>query len=148
MKRLIETAAAAILAASCAGSAPAQNTASAHAETLLKATESWNGKAYEKYPSGKPQLTVLKITIAAHTQLPWHTHPVPNAGYVLSGQITIEDKASGKTRTFREGEALGESIDDAHRGKAGDEPATVIVFYAGTPDVPTSVPLKPGDKEY
>ena len=89
-------------AAMCA----APSVGSAHADILAKSTASWNGKPYTAYPAGQPQLTVLKMTIPPHTALPWHTHPFPNAGYVLSGQLTIEDKASGKNQTFHAGEAF------------------------------------------
>jgi hypothetical protein len=58
--------------------APAR-VATAQRETLLQTTQSWNGKPYTQYPTGQPQLTTLKVTIAAHTSLPWHYHPIPNA---------------------------------------------------------------------
>ncbi|GBR53159.1 hypothetical protein AA106555_1191 [Neokomagataea thailandica NBRC 106555] len=120
----------------------------AHAEKLLQADHAWNGDAYTSYPQGKPQLTVLKITIAPHAALPWHEHPVPNAGYVLEGTLTIEDKASGKTKTFHKGEAFAESENDPHRGVAGDEPTVLLLTYAGTPGRPTSIPLAGEKNEY
>lgn len=126
----------------------ADRTASAKAEILLKATEAWNGEAYKKYPDGKPELTMVKITIAPHTKLPWHTHPVPNAVYVLSGDLTIEEKESGKKRSFHEGEAFAETVDNAHRGMAGDRPVTVLLMYSGAAGVPVSVPLNAKEKEY
>lgn len=119
--------------------------ASARVDVLAKSTASWNGKAYTAYPSGQPQLTVLKFTIPANTALPWHTHPFPNAGYVLSGQITVEDKVSGKKQTFTAGQAFTESVDDVHRGRSGPAPVTLIVTYSGIPDVPTFKP-DPGQK--
>jgi quercetin dioxygenase-like cupin family protein len=120
-------------AAPCA--APAVG--SAHADILAKSTASWNGKPYTAYPAGQPQLTVLKMTIPPHTALPWHTHPFPNAGYVLSGQLTIEDKASGKIQTFHAGEAFTESVDDVHRGVSGDAQTVLVITYAGVPGVAT-----------
>jgi quercetin dioxygenase-like cupin family protein len=127
--------------------APA-TTATAQRETLLQTTRSWNGKPYTHYPVGQPQLTTLRVTLAAHTSLPWHYHPVPNAVYVLSGTLTLRDKASGKTLVVHEGQAVGESVDDVHRGEAGDEPAVLLITYAGTPGVPTSVPAKGEKAEY
>jgi quercetin dioxygenase-like cupin family protein len=76
----------------------AKTVASAHREILLQTTQSWNGKPYTHYPTGQPQLTTIKMTIAPHTALPWHTHPFPNSVYVLSGTLTLRDKASGKTQ--------------------------------------------------
>lgn len=122
--------------------------ATAQRETLLQTTQSWNGKPYTHYPSGQPQLTTLKVTLAAHTSLPWHSHPMPNAVYVLSGTLTLRDRASGKTLVVHQGQAVAESVDDVHRGEAGDEPAVLIITYAGTPGVPTSVPANGEKAEY
>jgi quercetin dioxygenase-like cupin family protein len=117
-------------------------------EILLQTDKSWNGKPYTHYPAGQPQLTTLKVTLAPHTALPWHTHPFPNSVYVLSGTLTLHDKASGKTLVVHQGQAVGESVDDIHRGEAGDQPAILIITYAGTPGVPTSVPAKGEKAEY
>lgn len=122
--------------------------ATAQREVLLQTTQSWNGKPYTHYPTGQPQLTTLKVTIAAHTSLPWHTHPIPNAVYVLSGTLTLHDRASGKTLVVHQGHVVGESVDDVHRGEAGDEPAVLLITYAGTPGVQTSVPAKGEKAEY
>jgi quercetin dioxygenase-like cupin family protein len=117
-------------------------------EVLLQTEKSWNGKQYTHYPTGQPQLTTLKVTLAPHTALPWHTHPFPNVVYVLSGTLTLHDKASGKTLVVHQGEAVGESVDDVHRGEAGDQPTVLLITYAGTPGVPTSVPAKGEKAEY
>jgi quercetin dioxygenase-like cupin family protein len=130
------------------GQAGAGKVATAQRQVLLQADQSWNGKPYTQYPKGRPELTTLKVTLAAHTVLPWHTHPFPNAGYVLSGTLTLHDKASGKTRVVHQGEAFAESVDDVHRGEAGDEPVVLLITYAGTPGVPTSIPAKGEQKEY
>lgn len=120
----------------------------AQREVLLQTRKSWNGKPYTHYPAGQPELTMLKVTVAPHTALPWHTHPFPNAVYVLSGSLTLHDKASGKTLVIHQGQAVGESVDDVHRGEAGDEPAVLIITYAGVPHVPTSIPAKGEKAEY
>ena len=137
----------AFFTAALAQSGP-QNVASGHREILLQTTQSWNGKPYTHYPTGQPQLTTIKLTIAPHTVLPWHTHPFPNVVYVLSGSLTLHDKASGKTLVVHQGQAVGESVDDIHRGESGDEPTVVLITYAGTPGVPTSVPAKGEKAEY
>jgi quercetin dioxygenase-like cupin family protein len=126
----------------------ANSVASGHQEILLQTTQSWNGKPYTHYPTGQPQLTTIKLTIAPHTALPWHTHPFPNVVYVLSGTLTLHDKASGKTQVVHQGQAVGESVDDVHRGESGDEPTVLLITYAGTPGVPTSVPSKGEKAEY
>ena len=117
-------------------------------EVLVQTDKSWNGKPYTHYPTGQVQLTTLKVTLAPHTALPWHTHPFPNVVYVLSGTLTLHDKASGKTLVVHQGEAVGESVDDVHRGEAGDQPAVLIITYAGVPGTPTSIPAKGEKAEY
>lgn len=117
----------------------------AETELLVKSDMSWNGKPYELYPAGRPKLTVVKMTIPAHSRLPWHTHPMPNAAYILSGHLTVEDQATGKTRTIHAGEAFTESVDDIHRGYTGAEPTVVIVTYAGIEGQPLSVTVNPSE---
>jgi quercetin dioxygenase-like cupin family protein len=141
-----------ILAAASLSSTFAQSAtgkvASAQREVLLQADQSWNGVPYTHYPKGQPELTMLKLTIPAHSVLPWHTHPFPNAGYVLSGTLTVHDKVSGKTKVFHQGEAFAETVNDVHRGETGDEPVVLLVTYSGTPGTPTSIPVKGQQKEY
>jgi quercetin dioxygenase-like cupin family protein len=83
----------------------APHVASGHRETLLQTTQSWNGRRYVHYPSGQPQLTTIKVTLAPHTALPWHTHPFPNSVYVLSGTLTLRDRYDGKTLLVHQGQA-------------------------------------------
>ncbi|EJL82241.1 cupin domain-containing protein [Pantoea sp. GM01] len=118
------------------------------AETLLQSGQAWNGQRLENYPTGQPEITVMKMTIPAHSELPWHTHPMPNSAYILSGSLTIEDKDNGESKTFRAGEAFNESIDIAHRGFTTDESAELIIFYAGVAGMELSVPLPGEEAEY
>ena len=113
--------------------------------TVLQSQSAWNGVPYVAYPPGRPQLTVLRILIPAHSSLPWHTHVVPNAAYVVSGHMTVEDRATGRKQVIRAGEAFAESVGVEHRGVTDDEAAEVIVTYAATSDTPLSVPSK-GEK--
>lgn len=117
----------------------AQTVSSVQAEVLVASDSSWNGAKYQSYPQGQPQLTVQKLTIPPREPLPWHSHPMPNAVYVVSGQVTIEDKFGGKTQTFKAGQAFTELV-GVHRGIAGDDPAVLIITYAGVSGVPTVEP--------
>src|SRR5215469_4523304 len=110
-------------------------------ETLLRAGSSWDGEPYKDYPSGQPELTILKITLAPHTELEWHSHPMPNAAYIVSGELTLERKNDGKKKRFTAGQAVSETVDTLHRGMAGTEPVVLIVFYAGSPGVPLTQQL-------
>lgn len=126
----------------------AENVGTAKREVLVESSDSWNGTKYIHYPYGVPQLTVLKITIAPHSALPWHTHPCPNSCYVLSGELTIHDKESGKSATYHQGQAFAESVNRVHRGETGKAPAVLIVTYAGTSGMSTSIPVKGELPEY
>jgi quercetin dioxygenase-like cupin family protein len=68
---------------------------------LLQRTASWNDVRYKAYPTGQPQLTTVRITIPAHSALPWHTHAMPNAAYLLSGHLTVDDRAQGALPRWR-----------------------------------------------
>ena len=126
----------------------AETATPAKREILVESDHSWNGTKYSSYPAGAPQLTVLKLTIAPHSKLPWHTHPAPNSCYLLSGKLTVHDRESGKSVTYHQGEAFAESVDRVHRGETGDEPAVLIVTYAGVVGQPTSIPVKGEASEY
>lgn len=111
-------------------------------EKLLETETSWDGTRYKAYPSGTPQLTVLKITIAPDSNLAWHEHVIPNAAYVLEGELTVEKRATGEKRLLKSGEVLSEMVDSAHRGYTGKEGATLVVFYAGEKGIPLSKPAE------
>jgi quercetin dioxygenase-like cupin family protein len=108
-------------------------------EQVLQTTGSWDGSRYTGYPSGQPQVTVLKITIPPHTTLHWHRHPMISAAYVLSGRLTVEKKDTGERKVVNAGEALAETVQTTHRGFTTDEAVELIVFYAGRVDMPVSV---------
>jgi len=62
---------------------------------------------------------------------------MPNAGYILSGELTIE-KRDGTKEHFMAGQAITETVDSIHRGITGAEPLVLIVFYPGTSGLPIS----------
>jgi quercetin dioxygenase-like cupin family protein len=116
--------------------APAVDSAAHQAETLAKSSNSWDGSPLPDYPTGKPEVTILKITIQPGEQLPMHEHHVINAGVLLSGKLTVVTE-EGSVLHLKAGEALIETVNKWHYGKnEGDTPAEIIVFYAGTPGVP------------
>ena len=106
-------------------------------ETLVQSTSAWDATPYRRYPDGQPLISVLRITVAPHTALEWHSHPMPNAAYVLSGELTLEGR-DGMREHFVAGQALTETVDRIHRGVSGETSVVLVVFYAGTPDLPLS----------
>gem|GEM_PF-766303 len=110
-------------------------------QELMRADSSWNGVAYGTYPEGTAEPVVAKIIIPAHKELVWHSHPMPSFAYILSGEITVEDK-EGNKKHFTAGEVMPETVNTAHRGIVGDKQAIFIVFYARTKGMPLSQPAK------
>ena len=108
-------------------------------EQVLQTTQSWDGTPYTSYPTGQPQVTVLKITIPPNTALHWHRHPVISVAYVLSGHLTIEKKHTGERTILQPGQALAETVETTHRGFTTDESVELIVFYAGQSGLPLTI---------
>ena len=127
---LISTLSALLLAISVA--ATAADAPQVKAETLLSTSQSWDGTAYEAYPTGRPELTVLRMTIAPNTTLPWHTHPMLTVAYVVSGELLVEKQEGGAQRRLVAGDVLPEMVNIRHRGVSGAAGVVLIVFYAGT----------------
>ena len=114
------------------GSAGQDRQPGVHSQILLRTSSSWDGEPYRSYTSGQPELSILKITLAPHTQLEWHSHPMPSAAYIVAGELTLERKKDGKKQRFTAGQAVSETVDTFHRGVAGSETVVLIVFYAGS----------------
>jgi quercetin dioxygenase-like cupin family protein len=118
---------------------PAATQSAAVSEVLLQTTQSWDGETYKPYLAGQPQISVLRIYIPPHSSLAWHSHPVINAAYVLTGKLFVEKKSSGMKREVNAGEVLPEMVNDLHRGYTEDQSAMLLVFYAGVEGMPITV---------
>jgi quercetin dioxygenase-like cupin family protein len=103
-------------------------------EELAKSSLSWNRETLPAYSEGIPEITILRITIPPNTKLALHTHPVINAGVLLSGELTVVTE-TGDVLHLKAGEALIEVVNTWHYGiNEGTVPAVIIVFYAGIVD--------------
>ena len=108
-------------------------------EILVQSDKSWNGDKLPAYPDEDPMISVVKVTIPPHSKLKWHTHPCINAGYLISGEVTVTTD-DGLERVVKAGEGLIELVDKLHYGRNdGDVPAEIIVVYAGVKDQPLAV---------
>ena len=106
---------------------------------LVKSTQSWNGELLPAYPQGQPEISILRISIPAGTWLHTHSHPVINAGVLISGQLTVVT-ADGKTLHLKAGDPIVEVVNTLHYGiNEGQVPAEIIVFYAGAVGAPITV---------
>lgn len=103
---------------------------------LGRAETSWDGALLPSYPEGQPEVRILSITIPPGAKLPVHQHPVINAGILLSGHLRVHT-LDGQVLDLQAGEAIVEVVGTWHWGEnLGDEPAHIVVFYAGTTDLP------------
>jgi quercetin dioxygenase-like cupin family protein len=114
-----------------AGNSWALDDDTATVDVLAKGTTSWNGATLPAYLTGQPEVTILKISIPPHLQLPLHQHPVINAAVLLKGELTVLTK-EGKALHLAAGDPIIEVVNTWHYGiNKGNEPAEIIVFYAG-----------------
>lgn len=121
-----------------AGAVAFDHGAGAQTDVLAKSVKSWDGRTLPAYPSGTPELTILRVKIPPGGKLPLHEHPVINAAVLLSGEIEVATKE--KTLHLKAGEALIEVVNTWHSGtNVGKHTAELIIFYAGTPDKPITV---------
>ena len=65
-------------------------------EELVRTARSWDGAFLPAYPQGRPEITIARVSIPAGVRLDMHSHPVINAGVLVSGQLTVVT-ADGKT---------------------------------------------------
>jgi quercetin dioxygenase-like cupin family protein len=121
---------------------PEANEALPVVKELVKTNQSWDGTFLPAYPQGQPEITILQISIPAGTRLDTHSHPVINAGVLISGQLTVVTK-DGKTLHLKAGDPIVEVVNTFHYGiNQGKVPAEIVVFYAGIIDTPITV-VKP-----
>jgi quercetin dioxygenase-like cupin family protein len=98
------------------------------------------------YPKGQPKVTVLKFVIPPKTRLPDHYHTVINSGYVIKGELTVVD-VNNEVLYLKEGDVIVELVNKIHHGvNNGDVPVELVVFYAGTTDLPITVLADPNAK--
>ncbi len=108
-------------------------------DVLSKTTRSWDGTVLPAYSKGRPEITILRITVPPGARLPVHEHPEINAGVMLKGQLTVVTEA-GERLHLKAGDTIVEVVNKWHRGEnPGDEPAVIVVFYAGVDGTPITI---------
>jgi len=110
-------------------------------ETLISATESWNGDSYD-YPKGKAQMTLQRITAQPGFKTPLHFHSQPGIAYVVKGNLSC-GTLNGKALQVGPGESFATPQDSVHYCESvGDEAALVFVASAGVKGQELTVPYK------
>ncbi|MGA8265315.1 MAG: cupin domain-containing protein [Ignavibacteriaceae bacterium] len=116
-----------------------QNKNAIEVDILAKTSSSWNGEALPDYTKGIPEITILKVVIPPKTQLPLHKHTVINAGVLLKGSLMVVTEEQD-TLHMKAGDSIVEVVNKWHYGiNEGNEPAEIIVFYAGIKGKPVTV---------
>jgi quercetin dioxygenase-like cupin family protein len=121
------------------GSCCAQDESTVNVVQLVKTHSSWDGSDLPAYGKGRPEVTILRVTIPPGARLPLHKHPVINAAVVLSGDLTVVTE-KGDTLHANSGKAFVEVVHQWHYGENdGNVPVDLVVFYAGLVDSPITV---------
>ena len=105
-------------------------------EPLLKTSTSWDGGELA-YPEGQAEITAIKLIAKDGQWAPFHCHPMPTLGYVLSGTVKVQ-LMNGQEATFKQGESVVEVMRPLHRGQGVSGDAELVVFYAGAEGLPTT----------
>jgi quercetin dioxygenase-like cupin family protein len=103
---------------------------------VLKTAKTSSGDPVRYLATEKPEVTALIVDFPPGTETGWHLHTVPVYSWVVSGSVSVEMEG-GKTRTFREGDAIVEMVGIRHVGRnTGIVPAKLLVFYTGAEGEP------------
>ena len=111
-------------------------------EELFKANQTLGGTVV-KYPEGKPEMRVYKITLNPGAKIPLHTHPSPVIVYVQTGALTNVRIVNGIeiTDTIEAGTGFLEgSPDEPHYVvNKGSKPAISLVTFASVEGMPNLI---------
>lgn len=106
---------------------------------VIQSGDNWAGEPLPPYLTSPPQISLMRYTIPPKTALPVHKHPAINAAYVMEGDLTVI-KEGGSEKVFHKGDAIIEMVDRWHHGEnRGDKPVELIVFYAGSKNLPLAI---------
>ena len=110
------------------------------AEELLLTSTSWDGSLLPEYGSGQPEVEVVKIVVPPSGQVSLHTHPVINAGVILSGELVFQSEDGRKEVHLLEGEAYADVVNQWHKGfNPGHRPTVILIFHAGLKGKPLAI---------
>tara|TARA_Y100001968_G_C19313680_1_gene695496 strand:+ start:119 stop:550 length:432 start_codon:yes stop_codon:yes gene_type:complete len=110
-------------------------------ETLIKATESWNGDSFI-YPRGRAQMTFQRITAQPGYKTPLHSHPQPGVVYIVKGTLSCETN-DGQSLQAGPGDSFASPQDTVHYCEnVGNDEAQIFVASAGAKGRETTIPIK------
>lgn len=110
---------------------------------ILKTTKAWDGSEYGEYPTGVPELSLVKITVKAGASLHWHIHTMPNVAYVVKGKLAVVKTETKQKKIIGPGDFLPELAFIPHYGYnvgRDNEDVVLLVVYTGVQGLPFSHP--------
>ena len=109
------------------------------ATPILKATTDVAGATLAYPKEGQAELSGVLVELAPGAQTGWHHHVAPAIGYILEGEVCVEQEG-GARRTFKAGECFAEMVNRPHCGtNPGTKPCRILLFVAGAAGQPVSV---------
>ena len=110
-------------------------------ETLISTTKSWNGDSF-KYPTGKAQMTLQRITAKPGFKTPLHSHPQPGIAYVVKGTLFCGTN-DGQSLKVGPGDSFASPQETIHYCEnIGKDEALIFVASAGAKGQETTIPSK------
>lgn len=101
------------------------------AQELLSTSTTVVGEDIHYPATGPAKVTALVVTILPGAETALHHHPAPMFAYILDGEVTVDYGVQGK-RVFRQGEALVEAQQVAHKGiNTGQVPVRILAVSMG-----------------
>lgn len=98
---------------------------------LLSTSQTVLGETIRYPTTGAARVTASIVTIAPNADTKFHRHPAPMFAYMLEGELTVDYGTAGQ-RVYRQGDAMVEAMDFAHRGmNLGKEIVRILVVYMG-----------------
>jgi quercetin dioxygenase-like cupin family protein len=111
------------------------------AKVVLKTTKTMIDQPLTYPQSGKPEITMMVLTMQpdGHTSL--HKHPSPTVGYVMEGFVEV--RAENVVLKVKAGEGFLEPIEGLMQiWNTNSAVSKLAIFVAGSEGTPVSAPIK------
>ena len=111
------------------------------AKVVLKTTKTMTDQPLSYPQSGKPEITMMVVTMQpdGHTSL--HKHPSPTVGYVIEGFVEV--RAENVVLKVKAGEGFLEPIEGPMQiWNTNSAVSKLVIFVAGSEGIPVAAPIK------
>ena len=111
------------------------------AKVMLKTTTMMIDKPLTFPQTGKPEITMIVVTMQPNGHTSLHKQPSPTSGYVMEGAVEV--RADGVVKHAKAGEAFLELIDSPMQiWNTEDIAANFVILVAGSVGTPVAAPVK------